>query len=304
MKAIVFAYHNMGVVGLQKLVEAGFEIPLVFTHTDSSAEHIWFDSVADLCRELAITSVTPETPNTPSWIARIREEAPGIIFSFYYRTLLSGEILALAPLGAYNLHGSYLPAYRGRCPVNWVIINGEKQTGVTLHQMVEQPDAGPIVAQEQVEIACDDTALTLYNKLVRTSGTMLDDVLPKMKSGAFSKTPQDLTRGSYYGGRRPEDGRIVWQRSAVEICNLIRGVTRPYPGAFCFLDGEKLTIWGALVQPGTTFPTGQIVLSNEGVFVGTDKGSIQLTDIEIDGRILTSNDLPSFFKPHAGGYLK
>ena len=304
MKAVVFAYHNMGVVGIRKLVEAGFEIPLVFTHTDSAAEHIWFDSVADLCRDLAIACVTPESPNTPSWTGRIREQEPEIIFSFYYRTMLSREILALPPLGAYNLHGSYLPAYRGRCPVNWVIIKGEKQTGVTLHQMVEQPDAGPIVAQEKVDIACDDTALTLFNKLVGTAGTMLDDVLPKMKAGAFSKTPQDLTRGSYYGGRKPEDGRITWQRSAVEIYNLIRGVTRPYPGAFSFLDGEKLTVWGALVQADTTFPSGQIALRDERVFVGTGKGSIQLTDVEIGGRILTGNDLPGFFKQHGGDYLK
>jgi methionyl-tRNA formyltransferase len=304
MKAVVFAYHNMGVVGIRKLVEAGFEIPLVFTHTDSAAEHIWFGSVADLCRELAITCVTPETPNTPSWIERIGELEPAIIFSFYYRTMLPKEILALPPLGAYNLHGSYLPAYRGRCPVNWVIIKGEKQTGVTLHQMVEQPDAGPIVAQEKVAIASNDTALTLFNKLVRTAGTMLEDVLPKMKAGAISKTPQDLIRGSYYGGRKPEDGCIVWQRSAVEIGNLIRGVTRPYPGAFCFLDGEKLTIWSALVQEDTTFPTGQITVCDERVFVGTDKGSIQLTDVEIGGRVLTGNDLPGFFKQHGGDYLQ
>ena len=304
MKAVVFAYHNMGVVGIRKLVEAGFEISLVFTHTDSAAEHIWFGSVADLCRELAITCVTPETPNTPSWIERIGELEPAIIFSFYYRTMLPKEILALPPLGAYNLHGSYLPAYRGRCPVNWVIIKGEKQTGVTLHQMVEQPDAGPIVAQEKVEIACNDTALTLFNKLVQAAGTMLDDVLPKMKAGVFSKTPQDLTRGSYYGGRRPEDGRITWQGSAVEIGNLIRGVTRPYPGAFCFLDAEKLTIWGALVHPDITFPSGLISVRDKRVCVGTVKGSIELIDVEIGGRILTGNDLLCVFQQHEGGYLK
>ena len=99
MKAVVFAYHNMGVVGIRKLVEAGFEIPLVFTHTDSAAEHIWFDSVADLCRELAITCVTPETPNTPSWIERIGELEPEIIFSFYYRTMLSEGDPCTAPFG-------------------------------------------------------------------------------------------------------------------------------------------------------------------------------------------------------------
>ena len=139
-----------------------------------------------------------------------------------------------------------MPAYRGRCPVNWVIINGEKKTGVTLHYMVEKPDAGDIVGQKEVSIALSDTARTLYDKLCRAATSLLDELLPQMKKGRIPRHKQDLAAGSYYGGRKPEDGRIDWNKSAEEIYNLIRGVTEPYPGAFALLDNdEKIIIWWA-----------------------------------------------------------
>ena len=304
MKAIVFAYHNMGVMGISKLLEAGFTIPLVFTHEDDADEHIWFGSVAERCRQAVIPCVAPENPDTSSWIARIQEERPDIIFSFYYRKMLPREILAIPPLGAYNLHGSYLPAYRGRCPVNWVVIKGETLTGVTLHEMVAKPDAGPIVAQKKVEIAFDDTAQTLFDKLVQAASAMLDEVLPGIKAKHIPKFPQDLSRGSYYGGRKPDDGRINWQKSALELYNLIRGVTRPYPGAFCFLGAEKLTVWGALPRRDVLSPAGFISVGDARVEVGTGRGSIELIEIEIDKTVLKGDELLVFFKDHEGELLQ
>ena len=227
MKALVFAYHNMGRIGIDKLLDAGFDIPLVFTHEDNPGENVWFGSVMQLCRALSIECAAPVTPNTPEWVEKIKEIAPDIIFSFYYRNMISPEILKIPQLGSYNLHGSYLPAYRGRCPVNWVIIRGEEFTGVTLHEMVEKPDAGPIVAQKKIRIAPDDTALTLFKKLEDTAGALLDDILVRIRRGDIPKVSMDLSHGSYFGGRKAEDGRICWDRSAREIYNLIRGVTRP-----------------------------------------------------------------------------
>ena len=133
-----------------------------------------------------------------------------MIFSFYYRHMIPEEILRIPPQGAYNLHGSLLPAYRGRCPVNWVLVNGETQTGVTLHHMVKKADAGDIVGQRVVPIAPEDTAFTLYGKLCDAAGILLDELLPLMKIGQAPRIPQDISRGSYFGGRRPEDGRIDW----------------------------------------------------------------------------------------------
>lgn len=137
MKAIVFAYHDIGCVGLNALAEAGYDIQAVFTHTDNPGENRFFSSVARVAAELALPVFAPEDVNHPLWVERIRELQPDIIFSFYYRNMLSDEILSLAPQGGFNLHGSLLPQYRGRAPINWVLVNGETETGVTLHQMVK-----------------------------------------------------------------------------------------------------------------------------------------------------------------------
>jgi len=242
----VFAYHNMGLAGLEALMRHGYDIAAVFTHEDDPDENCWFGSVKNGALQKKIAVYTTEEVNSPDWIARIAVINPEVIFSFYYRKMIDREILELPRVGAFNLHGSYLPHYRGRCPVNWVIIKGEKQTGVTLHYMVEKPDAGDIVGQKPVMIEFSDTAKTLYDKLCGAAKELLDEVLPVIKKGQIPRQKQNLEEGSYYGGRRPEDGRIDWNKSAAEIYNLIRGVTEPYPGAYAlFENDEKIIIWWA-----------------------------------------------------------
>ncbi|MCL7652094.1 bifunctional UDP-glucuronic acid oxidase/UDP-4-amino-4-deoxy-L-arabinose formyltransferase, partial [Klebsiella pneumoniae] len=152
MKAVVFAYHDMGCTGIQALLDAGYDIAAIFTHPDNPGENHFFGSVARLAAEQGIPVWAPEDVNHPLWIERIREMKPDVLFSFYYRNLLGDEILNLAPKGAFNLHGSLLPKYRGRAPLNWVLVNGESETGVTLHRMVNRADAGDIVAQQAVAI--------------------------------------------------------------------------------------------------------------------------------------------------------
>ncbi len=127
MKAVVFAYHDMGCTGVQALLDAGYEIAAIFTHPDNAQENHFFGSVARLAAEHGITVYAPDDVNHPLWIDRIRAMAPDVIFSFYYRNLLSDAILSLAPKGGFNLHGSLLPKYRGRAPLNWVLVNGERR---------------------------------------------------------------------------------------------------------------------------------------------------------------------------------
>lgn len=304
MKAVVFGYHNIGVMGIQKLLSHGFEIPLVFTHADSAQENIWFGSVAEVSRQMGLEYVTPENPNAAEWIARIRAIQPDIIFSFYYRYMITEEILKIPPLGAYNLHGSLLPAYRGRCPVNWVIIKGEKQTGVTLHEMVEQPDAGDLVAQIPVVISADDTAESLFGKIEEAAGRMLDQILPEIRQGHIPKEPQDLSKGSYFGSRKPEDGRISWGKSASEIYNLIRGVTRPYPGAFGFFKSKKVIIWWARLQEDVSLCPGAITLSGASVLIGTGKGAIVPLDVESEGYVYKEGEVAEFFASYQGETMK
>lgn len=247
MKAIVFAYHDIGCVGLEALKLAGYEIQAVFTHSDAPGENHFYASVAKAAAEMDVPVFAPEDVNHPLWVNRIRELAPDVIFSFYYRTLLSDDILQLPSFGAFNLHGSLLPHYRGRAPVNWVLVNGETQTGVTLHKMVSRADAGDIVAQSVVAIDEEDTALTLHGKCRTAAAALLAQQLPLIRSREITLTPQDDSRASYFGRRTAADGLIDWQKSAHEINNLIRAVTEPYPGAFTFLGEHKVIIWRARV---------------------------------------------------------
>lgn len=232
-RAVVFAYHNVGVRCLSVLLAQGVDVALVVTHQDSPAENLWFGSVAELAALHEIPVITPEDPNSPLIVAQIAELKPDFIFSFYYRQMLKASLLAIPPGGAWNMHGSLLPKYRGRVPVNWAVLHGERQAGATLHRMLEKPDAGGILAQQSVPILPDDTAHEVFQKVTVAAEMALDAVLPQLVAGTAAEQAQDLSRGSYFGGRRPEDGRIDWRLSAESIHNLVRAVAPPYPGAFC-----------------------------------------------------------------------
>ena len=231
-RAVVFAYHNVGVRCLKTLLAHGVNVALVVTHADNPKEQIWFDSVAATAADYGIPTIAPENPNAPDELRRIRELAPDFLFSFYYRQLLTPELLAIPARGALNMHGSLLPKYRGRVPINWAIIHGETETGATLHYMVAKPDAGDIVAQTPVPILPDDTAREVLDKVTVAAEMTLHRTLPALIVGAAPRIAQNLRQGSYFSGRKPEDGRIDWSGSAVGVHNLVRAVAPPYPGAF------------------------------------------------------------------------
>jgi methionyl-tRNA formyltransferase len=303
MRAVVFAYHNMGICGLEALKKAGFDIAAIFSHEDDPGENCWFGSVIEWAGKNHVSVFCPTDVNTPPWIEKVSSLAPDVLFSFYFRHMLSQDILNIPAAGAYNLHGSLLPAYRGRAPVNWAIINGEKKTGVTLHHMIGKPDAGDIVGQKAVEIEFADTARTLYDKLCAAAGEMLAEILPLIREGRPPRIPQDVTKGSYHGGRRPEDGRIDWSLPAVRIYDLIRAVTEPYPGAFGFLPGgEKMLIWWALPDwKGRNDHTpGQIEVEKKDVFIRTGDGRLKLLDIEVAGSRIKRGQIFNYFKNKEG----
>ena len=165
MRAIVFAYHDVGVRCLRVLLAHDIDVALVVTHEDDAGENRWFASVAETAVLYGLPCAKPVDANTPEFVAHIAALAPDFIFSFYYRKMLGEPLLALAQRGAYNLHGSLLPKYRGRAPVNWAVLHGERMTGASLHRMVAKPDAGEIVAQQAVPILPDDTAGEVMRKV-------------------------------------------------------------------------------------------------------------------------------------------
>jgi methionyl-tRNA formyltransferase len=241
-RAVVFAYHNVGVRCLKVLLAHGIGVPLVVTHADDPGEAQWFSSVAATAEEYAIAAVTPADPNAPEVVARVAALAPDFLFSFYYRRMLGAALLAVPPRGALNMHGSLLPKYRGRAPVNWAVLAGERETGATLHYMTIKPDGGDIVAQAAVPILPDDSAREVFDKVTVMAEVMLDRVLPSLVAGNAPRTPQDLSRGSYFGGRRPEDGIIDWNSDATTIHNLVRAVAPPFPGAHTEIGGMPARI--------------------------------------------------------------
>ncbi|TMG94940.1 MAG: formyltransferase, partial [Betaproteobacteria bacterium] len=240
--AVVFAYHDVGCRCLRVLLDEQIEVPLVITHRDRPEERIWFASVAALARARAIDTITPDDPNTPEIVERIRDLSPDFLFSFYYRLMLGAPLLAIPGKGAFNVHGSLLPKYRGRVPVNWAIIHGETETGATLHEMVEKPDAGRIVDQEAVAILPDDLAVDVFGRVTEAAERVLRRSLPKLADGSAVLRAQDLSKGGYFGGRRPEDGRINWSASAKRVHDLVRAVAPPYPGAFTEVEGTRLRV--------------------------------------------------------------
>ena len=263
MKAVVLAYHNIGCTGIRALLAQGVDIRAVFTHEDDPHENTWFASVAELAAANGIPVHAPQDINHPLWVERIRAMGADILFSFYYRDLVGKAILELPPAGCLNLHGSLLPRYRGRCPVNWVLVNGEKETGVTLHYMTPRPDDGDIVGQRRVPIDANDTALSLHAKLAVAAGALLDELLPAIKENRAGRRPQDPSAASCFSGRRPEDGEIDWRRSAAAVRNLVRAVTRPYPGAFSYLGNRKCILWDvALAEPAAEAAPGKVLATD------------------------------------------
>jgi len=276
MKAVVFAYHDMGCVGVQALLDAGFDIAAIFTHADNAQENAFFGSVARLAAERAIPVYAPDDVNHPLWVDRIAALKPDVIFSFYYRNLLGEAVLNSARLGAFNLHGSLLPAYRGRAPLNWVLVNGETQTGVTLHRMIARADAGAIIAQQAVEIADADDALTLHRKLTESAKHLLEGVLPTLKSGTFSETAQDESKASYVGRRTPEDGRLEWEKSAQTLHNLVRAVSDPWPGAFSFVGTHKFIVWKSRVRNDVAPARAGTVISVAPLIIACGEGALEV----------------------------
>jgi methionyl-tRNA formyltransferase len=268
-------------------------VPLVITHRDSPGENIWFGSVAAVAAGSKIETMAPDDPNSVDVVQKIRSLRPDFIFSFYYRSMLKAPLLALPKLGAFNMHGSLLPKYRGRVPINWAVLHGETQTGATLHEMVDKPDAGRIVDQEAVAILPDDLAVDVFRKVTAAAGRVLARALPKLIDGSAVLQIQDLARGSYFGGRRPDDGRVDWTQSAKRIHDLVRAVAPPYPGAFTDVGGKRLRILRTRLlaeergEPGAA----HLYAANGRCYAAcADGGVIELLELELDGQPVSAQE--------------
>jgi len=272
---VVAGYSDVGFRCTKWLLDAGEKVSLIYTHPDQPGESRWWDSLAGLGAARGVPVRLVESLSGPAEAAHLRSLAPDFLFSFYFRKMIPKEILAIPARGALNMHGSFLPHFRGRAPVNWAILKGATFTGASLHYMVEKPDAGDLVDQERVPIGPDDDALAVARRVGDAAVTVLARSWPKLKAGTAPRIPLDLAKGSYFGGRTPEDGRIDWGRPAKEVHDLVRAVTRPWPGAFTDVFGPRATVWKTRLSSHgghDTFP-GKIETTENSVlvFAGDDR---------------------------------
>ena len=286
---VVFAYHTFGARALDALLARDEAVVAVVTHPDDPAEGDWFESVAELARIHQIPCLAPAAPNLPGVVATLRGLAPDLIVSVWYRRLLGPELLALPRVAALNLHGSLLPAYRGRAPLNWVLVNGERRTGVTLHHMTVQADAGDVVAQRPIDIEPDDTAVTLYTRMVKVGVDLLLESYPAVLAGTAPRTPQDHAHATVVPRRRPEDGRVDWGWPATRIGDMIRAVTHPYPGAFVGDGPGRLWLWAGSPVPhassGAVPGTLIDIVPSRGITIMTGAGVVLITRVQSAGGV-------------------
>jgi methionyl-tRNA formyltransferase len=293
LRAVVFAYSEVGFVCLEELLRQGTDVKAVFTHEDDPSEERWFPSVAKLAREADIPVLTPETLGDEEY-RLVKSLRPEAIFSFYYRSMIAERFLRIPPQGAFNMHGSLLPKYRGRACINWAILNGETETGATLHHMVKRADAGDIVDQEPVPILFEETALDISRKVAEAARIILERTLPAVAEGTASRTPQNEAEATYFGRRTPADGRISWRKSAVSIHNLVRAVTRPFPGAFTFFEGKKLFLWRTTTEEELPFAEALpgTVLSVDPFRVAADRDILRVLRRQWEGGEEQGDDGP------------
>lgn len=281
-RVLLFAHHEAGRACLDALLTDGVPVVGLFTHRARDDEG-WMARPEPLAREAGVPVYRPRSPNRPRWVQTARALRPELILSVMYRRLLGPDLLALPPRGALNLHPSLLPRYRGRCPVNWTLIHGEEKTGVTLHHMAAEADAGDIVAQRVLRIRPDDTALTLHRRLVPLFVALLRDTLPALSTGTAPRTPQNPAEATTFGGRGREDGAFEWTWPAPRIERLVRAVARPYPGAFADWEGQRLTVWAAEARPpgDAPLPPGSARREGDRLVFGTGDGLLLVNEWQL-----------------------
>ena len=294
-RAVVFAYSEVGVRCVRELLVQGVQIPLLFTHQDDPHENQWFGSVLELAQKHGVHAVTPDSPNLEEWLAAGRAAQPDFVFSFYYRYMLDKDWLTMPRLGALNMHGSLLPKFRGRAPVHWAIIHGETATGASLHYMVEKPDAGALVDQQSVPILPNDNALEVSKKVAEAAEQVLRRSLPKLIAGTAVARPLDLRQGSYFGRRRPEDGRIDWRLPAAAVHDLVRAVAPPFPGAFTEVNGVQLAILETRLDEQPARHAHPCLYSVDGTWYADcrDGRRLKILQLAVNGAPVAHNSVPS-----------
>lgn len=286
MRLVFMGTPQFAVAPLQALATAGHEILAVVTRADKPAGRgrvLQPPPVKSAALELGLPLFQPKRVRELDFIDQLRELGPEIIVVAAYGQILPQEILTLPPFGCVNIHASLLPKYRGAAPVNWALIRGENETGITIMQMDEGMDTGGVLVQERVPIDAADTTGTLLEKLSSLGSRMIVHALERISQGTLPATAQDDAAATMAPILRKEDGRIDWTLPAREIHNRVRGLS-PWPGAYSFMDGRLVKFLESRVAPGKEQP-GSIRADNaDTLSVGTGEELLTVLRLQPEGK--------------------
>ena len=281
MRVVWVSFDTIGRDCLLAAAEAGAEIAAVVT-LPGPIDPIRSGqcSFSEVAISLGAPLVETTDVNAPETVEAVRAAEPDAIFVVGWSQLVVDELIALAPKGVFGMHPTLLPRHRGRAPIPWAILSGLARTGVTLFEIVDaSADAGPVVGQIGVEVALDETATTLMDKLTKAHVELIGECLPMLIAGTAPRVEQDPRRASTWPKRTPADGIIDWETRAEYLYDWVRAQTRPYPGAFTYVGDEKLVVWSARPVPWEDeAPAGTVVA--DGPVVACGEGALLLEELE------------------------
>jgi methionyl-tRNA formyltransferase len=290
MRTVWVSFDTIGRDCLEAAADAGAEIVGVVTLPGpidpARSGQCSFEEVA---RRLGAELVETSDVNGEETLTALQSLAPELVFVIGWSQLVRQPFIAVAQEGVFGMHPTLLPRHRGRAPIPWAILSGLARTGVTLFEIVDSTaDSGAIVGQRVVEIAEDDTATTLFDRLATAHVALIREHVPELIGGTARRIPQDVRRASTWPRRAPADGIIDWETRARYLYDWVRAQTRPYPGAFTFLGDAKIVVWRArAVELEERAPAGTIVAERpEGHVVACGEGGLLLEEVETEAGAL------------------
>jgi methionyl-tRNA formyltransferase len=291
---------EFAVPSLQILIDRRENLAGVVTQPDKPVgrgQHVKLTPIKELALKHHIAVFQPQRVKSPDFVQQLKTLAPDLVVVAAYGQIFSRALLDIPSCGFINVHSSLLPSYRGAAPINWALINGDTETGVTIMLLDEGMDTGDILLQGATSILADENASMLHDRLAGLGAKLLGKTLDMLRSGSWSPVPQNHEQATYAPMLKKKDGRILWDQDALSIANQVRGMT-PWPGCYTYLQGKLLKIhWAVPVEREAGVPPGKIIsASQKGIEVATGKGSLLIKDVQLEGKKKMATE--DFLKGH------
>lgn len=288
MKIVFMGTPDFSTGALEALLEAGHDIIAVVTQPDKPkgrSGQMQFPPVKECALKHGLTVLQPKKVKTPEWVERLRALQADIFVVAAFGQILSKEILDMPRYGCVNIHASLLPKYRGAAPINWAIINGDEETGVTIMQMNEGVDTGDMLTRKVVPIAPKETAETLFDKLAKAGAELIVETLPKLEAGELTPVAQDESQATHVKMMGKSLGRIDWNKDAAVIERLVRGLNS-WPSAYTYFQGKSVKIWDCdVVENKEKEAAGTIIAVTKDYFdVAAGKDALRIRELQLEGK--------------------